>query len=69
MNIIDKDGQEWQPFVNQFQQRMLRNVATGEERHDPRLGRVSGGVSSRDPVRAPRDPWLAQLDDPPFWGK
>jgi hypothetical protein len=36
--LRDRDGREWQPFTNEFQQCKLRNVATGEVIDDPRLG-------------------------------
>ena len=36
--LEDRDGREWQPFTNEYQQRKLRKVATGEVIDDPRLG-------------------------------
>ncbi len=72
--VRDTQGNVWEAFVNQFQQRQLRCVAgarLGEVLHDPRLGSSTAGdgrtVSSRDPVRPARDPWLEGLYSPPFW--
>lgn len=71
-NIKDKDGNEWQPFQNQFQQRQLRCITgdrVGDVIHDPRLGDGEGAgrsISSRDPVRPARDAWLEGLDRPVF---
>lgn len=58
--LRDTDGNEWTPFTNQYQQRMLRCVAgalQGDEIHDPRLG----APPSRPKYEPPRDPWLEGL--------
>lgn len=69
--LRDKDGNKWASFVNQYQQRMLRctdGPRKGEEVHDPRLGQGGGqGISTRDPMRPPRDPWREALETRPFW--
>jgi hypothetical protein len=63
--LKDRDGNTWQPFVNQFQQRQLHCVAgprQGNVIHDPRLGEFAGrSISGRDPVRPVRDSFAAGL--------
>lgn len=64
--VRDKDGNTWTPFVNEYQQRMLRCVAglrEGEELHDPRL--VEGlTVRARD-SGPKRDEFDAMADEGP----
>jgi hypothetical protein len=63
--VKDRDGNTWQPFVNQFPQRQLRCVAgprLGDVAHDPRLHEYAGrSISSRDPAQPASDPWLERL--------
>jgi len=71
MNTLkDKDGNTWQPFTNEFQQRQLRCIKgarEGDVIHDPRIGQFVGGVSTSDPVKPARDPWTESLYAPPYW--
>ena len=63
----DKDGNEWAPFLNKFQQRMLRCVAgarQGEEMHDPRLYVVLEPQAKPAPKM---EPFYESLYVPAFW--
>jgi len=72
--LRDNDGNAWAPFVNVLQQRQLHCVSgsrLGDVIRDPRLGSAAGNghtVSSRDPVRPARDPWLEGLNRSDFPG-
>lgn len=65
--LRDKEGNEWQPFTNSYQQRQLRCIAgprEGDVIDDSRLVSEAGAghsVSSRYPVQPARDPWLEGL--------
>lgn len=72
--VKDMQGNVWESFVNEFQQRQLKCVSgarEGDVIHDPRLGDGTGAghtVSTRDPMKPARDPWLDGLNQSEFPG-